>query len=130
MAIDYRNYARSIELMKFETINESATQNPQDNVSKLFAGKNTSAYAWYWDQVYKQIMTAVDNGYYSGTATVKQAKNDAEFCNIFWSVDQNTGVCKYSRGQSSPQVTQSATPAPQTPPAPKQEQPPVGWWNQ
>lgn len=109
MAMDYRNYARSIELMKFETINENATQNPQDNVSKLFAGKNTPAYAWYWDQVYKQIMAAVDNGYYSGTATVKQAKNDVEFCNIFWSVDQNTGVCKYSRGQSSPQVAQQAT---------------------
>lgn len=97
------NYARSLELAKYQNLNESLIQeadaNPEKALQQVQSGKNGGAYKPQWDQLVKAVHTDVDAGKTSGTVMIKH-DNGTEMVSVSWSID-TTGKVTLSTAKGS-----------------------------
>ena len=109
----FPNYARTLELKKYETVNEPAVyeadKDPNAALAQVKSGMNGGAYTNQWNQLTSHIKTEYEAGKTSGTFMVKHDANigGADMVNVAWSIDNGKVTLSVAQDASA----QAATPA-------------------
>lgn len=98
MITPYNNYARLLELQKYETINEVDSDQPTA-FNNVMSGKSGGLYANQWKQLETDIITKIDNGTSFATIMIKH-DDGKDMISITWTIDMN-GKATYKYAGSS-----------------------------